>query len=147
MLLTNVSHNHIVSVLTSFRNKADDEKKRAAVQYIKNVGTKKLWWSNPAYAYAYVNQTYTNFKTNILQMYPGTLDDCAYTPQDLDALIGECIHIGIVNPHELSKYYCQFLLIMQYLVSKNWMVASEQSHAFFRGFCLDFANCISVTSR
>ena len=29
---------------------AEDEKKRAAVQYIKNVGTKKLWRSNPAYA-------------------------------------------------------------------------------------------------
>ena len=29
---------------------ADDEKKRAAVRYIKNVGTKKLWRLNPTYA-------------------------------------------------------------------------------------------------
>ena len=76
-------------------------------------------------------------------MYPGASDDCAYTPQDLDALIGERIHIGIVNLHELGKYYRQFLLITQYLVSKNRMVASEQSRAFFGGFCSDFANCIS----
>ena len=76
-------------------------------------------------------------------MYPGALDDRTYTPQDLDALIGERIRIGIVNPHELGEYYCQFLLITQYLVSKNRMVASEQSRAFFRGFCSDFASCIS----
>ena len=56
--------------------------------------------------------------------------------------IRECIHIGIINLHELSKYYRQFLLITQYLVSKNWMVPSEQSHAFFRRFCSDFANHI-----
>ena len=76
-------------------------------------------------------------------MYPGASDDCAYTPQDLDALIGECICIGIVNLHELGKYYHQFLLITQYLVSKNCMVASEQSCAFFGGFHSDFANRIS----
>ena len=119
----------------------DDKKKRAAVRYIKNVGTEKLWRLNPAYADT--TQTYTNFKTNKLWMYPGALDDCAYTPQDLDTLIGERIHIGIVNPHELGEYYCQFLLITQYLVSKNWMVALEQLHAFFGGFCPDFANRIS----
>ena len=28
----------------------DDEKKKAAVWYIKNIRTEKLWWSNPAYA-------------------------------------------------------------------------------------------------
>ena len=76
-------------------------------------------------------------------MYPGALDDCTYTLQDLDALIGERICIGIVNPHELGEYYRQFLLITQYLVSKNRMVASEQSCAFFGGFRLDFANRIS----
>ena len=42
----------------------DDEKKRAAVWYIKNVGTEKLWQSN--LTYADVTQTYANFKTNIL---------------------------------------------------------------------------------
>lgn len=77
-----------------------------------------------------------------LWMYPRALDDCTYTPQDLDMFIRECIHIGIINLHELSKYYRQFLLITQYLVSKNWMVPSEQSHAFFRRFCSDFANHI-----
>ena len=76
-------------------------------------------------------------------MYPRASDNHAYTPQDLDALIGECICIGIVNPHKLSEYYHQFLLITQYLVSKNQMVASEQSCAFFGGFCLDFTNPIS----
>ena len=76
-------------------------------------------------------------------MYPGALDDHACTPQDLDALIGECIHIGIVNPHKLGEYYRQFLLITQYLVSKNWMVALEQSCTFFGGFHSDFANHIS----
>ena len=76
-------------------------------------------------------------------MYPRALDDRTYTPQDLDTLIGEHIHIGIVNPQELGKYYRQFLLITQYLVSKNRMVALEQSRAFFGGFRLDFANWIS----
>ena len=76
-------------------------------------------------------------------MYPRALDDRAYTPQDLDMLIGERIHIRIVNLQELGKYYHQFLLITQYLVSKNRMVASEQSRTFFRGFRSDFTNQIS----
>ena len=75
-------------------------------------------------------------------MYPRASDNHTYTPQDLDTLIGECIQIRIVNPHELGEYYCQFLLITQYLVSKNWMVALEQLRAFFGGFCSDFANRI-----
>ena len=76
-------------------------------------------------------------------MYPRASDDSAYTPQDLDALIGEHIRIRIINLHKLGEYYHQFLLITQYLVSKNQMVASEQSHTFFGGFRSDFANCIS----
>ena len=50
------------------------------------------WRSTPAFSDD--TQTYNTFEAGILRMYPGASNDCTYTNQDLEALIGEHVRIG-----------------------------------------------------
>ena len=53
--------------------------------------------------------------------------------QDLDLIIGHYARIGILTSTDLGEYYCQFLLISRYLISKNRLSTQEQSRSFLRG--------------
>jgi hypothetical protein len=57
-------------------------------------------------------------------------------------LIGERAQVGIILTNNITDYYCQFLLILQYLISKNRMSSFDQSQNFMHGFCPDLAQCI-----
>ena len=48
-------------------------------------------------------------------------------------VIGQYARIGIQSSVELGEYYCCFILILQYLISKNHLSTQEQSQTFFRG--------------
>jgi hypothetical protein len=61
--------------------------KQAAVKYLKSVGTKKLWRTTPTFANA--AQTYKEFKTEILSLYPSVGTDRTFSIQDLDMLISK----------------------------------------------------------
>jgi hypothetical protein len=101
---------------------AEDEMKQAAIKYLKSVGTKKLWRTTPAFADAV--QTYEEFKTEILSLYPSTGTDRTFSIQDLDKLISERAQVGIISTNNVADYYCQFLLILCYLISKNRLPVS-----------------------
>ena len=116
---------------------ADGERKQAAVRYIKAVRTEKLWRSTPAFADP--TKTYDEFKVAIFRIYPGASEDRTYTTQDLDALVGERVRVGIYTPNELGDYFRQYLLITRYLISKNRMAVTEQSRTFLRGFRQDLS--------
>jgi hypothetical protein len=93
---------------------AEDEMKQATVKYLKSVGTKKLWRMTPTFADA--GQTYKDFKTEILSLYPSAGTDCTFSIQDLDLLIGEQAQVGIISTNSVADYYRQFLLILHYLI-------------------------------
>jgi len=57
-----------------------------------------------------------------------------YTFQDLDGVVRAHLHLGILNSNDLGKYHQEFLVILQYLVSKNRMSKLEQVWAFMHGF-------------
>ncbi|KAH9018553.1 hypothetical protein EDB84DRAFT_1276122, partial [Lactarius hengduanensis] len=119
---------------------ADGERKQAAVRYLKAVRTEKLWKTTPAFNDT--TKTYAEFRADILKLYPGASDDCTYTMQDLDAVVGECAGIGIFSASDLGDYNHQFLLITHYLISKNHMSTAEQSRAFLRGVRPDLSQRI-----
>ena len=56
--------------------------------------------------------------------------------QDLDMVIGQYARIRIQSSVDLGKYYCCFILISWYLISKNRLSTQEQSQTFFRGLQL-----------
>jgi hypothetical protein len=99
--------------------------KQAAIKYLKSVGTKKLWRTMPAFTDA--GQTYKEFKTEILSLYPSTSTDHTFSIQDLDMLIGKQVWVGIISTNDITDYYCQFLLILHYLISKNCLSSIDQS--------------------
>src|SRR5713101_1836269 len=69
----------------------------------------------------------------IFRLYPGATGDRTYIIQDLDLVIGHHAHAGIVTATDLREYYRCFLLITQYLISKNRLASQEQSRYFFQG--------------
>jgi hypothetical protein len=103
---------------------AEDKMKQATVKYLKSVGTKKLWRMMPAFADA--GQTYEDFKTKILSLYPSTGTNHTFSIQDLDMLIGKQAQVGIISTNDIADYYCQFLLISHYLISKNHLSSIDQ---------------------
>jgi hypothetical protein len=111
---------------------AEDKMKQAAVKYLKSVGTEKLWRTTPAFTDA--AQTYKEFKTEILSLYPSAGTDCTFSIQDLDMLIGERARVGIISTNNIADYYCQFLLISRYLISKNRLSSIDQSRNFMCSF-------------
>ena len=57
------------------------------------------------------NETFTEFKCDILRLYPTSSEDRSYMMQDLDRLIGERAHIGVFSTNDVGNYFRQFLLI------------------------------------
>ena len=106
------------------------ERKQAALKYLK-IRTESLWKTTDAWTDQ--TKTYDEFKTEVFKLYPGAIGDWTYTMQDLDAVIGHYACIGIVTAADLGEYYRKFLLISQYLISKNHLAMQEQSRTFFCG--------------
>jgi hypothetical protein len=116
----------------------ENQKKQAAVKYLKAVSTEKLWKSSPAFDD--IARSYADFKTEILHLYPSSGLDRTYTLQDLDMLIGERARVGIISANDVADYYRQFLLISRYLISKNRMSTIDQSRSFLRGLSPELAH-------
>ena len=70
-------------------------------------------------------------------LYPGFKEEHKWMVADMDQLIGEWSHLGILLLADLGNYYRQFLTITTFLKGKNHLLNDEQSHAFARGFSAD----------
>ena len=117
-------------LLNRFQVVDENERKQAAVKYLK-IQTESLWkttaaWLDPA-------ATFNAFKTEVFRLYPGATSDWTWSIQDLDLLIGQTSHVGILTTADLGEYFRQFLLISRYLISMNRLSTHEQSRSFFRG--------------
>jgi hypothetical protein len=119
-------------LLTANGVAGNDECKQAAVKYLKEVSTEKLWKSSPAWSDA--TKTFAEFKREILRLYPASSEDRSFTIQDLDRLIGERARVGIFSTNDVGNYFRQFLLITRYLIGKSRMSTTDQSRNFLRGF-------------
>jgi hypothetical protein len=76
--------------------------------------------------------TYEQFKAAVLKLYPGTDANRKYTLADLDALVGEYTRLGIFSRGDYSEFYRQFLVITQFLISRQRLSIAEQSRSFRR---------------
>lgn len=116
----------------------ENERKQAAIRYLKAVGTEKLWRSSPAFSSA--ANTYDEFKAEVLRLYPSAGVDRTYSIQDLDRLISERARVGIYSANDIADYFRQFLLISRYLIGKGRLSTIDQSRNFIRGFSPNLAH-------
>ncbi|KIL56909.1 hypothetical protein M378DRAFT_38972, partial [Amanita muscaria Koide BX008] len=92
----------------------------------------ELWATLTEYTTA--TSTYDEFKTSVLQQYPGATEERKYSLADVDKLVGERLRLGIYSIEELATYHRQFYVMTQYLISCQRYSTAEQSRAFVRGF-------------
>ena len=104
--------------------------KQGLLRYLK-IRTESLWKTTEAWTNQ--TKTYNKFKAEVAKLYPGSSNDRTYTMQDLNMVIGQYARIGIQSSMELGEYYCCFILISRYPISKNCLLTQEQSRTFFRG--------------
>ena len=86
----------------------ENKRKLVALRYLK-IRMEGLWettstWLDPTKSYA-------KFKAEVFKLYPGASGNWTYTIQDLDMVIGQYTHVGILTSTDLGNYYHQFLLI------------------------------------
>ena len=107
----------------------DAEKKQGALKYLATAALERTWKASETYADA--TKTYDEFKKEIHEFYPGSMDDVS-TIQHLDTLIGERARLGIRNATELGEFHLQFRTISKYLISKNRISKGEETRGFLR---------------
>ena len=115
-------------------NVANQQERKEATCMYTSIRTEQLWktteaWLNQA-------QSYEDFKTEVLKLYPGALGSRTHTLQELEWTVGCYAHIGIQSAAELGEYYRQYLLITRYLIAQGSISDIEQSRGFFRGLQL-----------
>ena len=119
---------------------SENKMKCHAVRYM-DINTSKLWETLPEFIDS--TKTFAEFKTAPQDLYPGSREECKWTVADMDQLIGEQLHLGILLLADLGNYYRQFLAITTFLKGNNRLSNDKQSHAFVRGFSADLQRTIS----
>jgi hypothetical protein len=117
----------------------DAEKKQGALKYLVTTVLKRMW--KACETYSDVTKTYEDFKDQIYEFYPGSLDN-ASTVHQLDSLIGECARLGIKDTTELGEFHFQFRTIAKFLISKNRMSQAKESRGFLQVLGPDLEDCI-----
>jgi hypothetical protein len=117
----------------------DAEKKKHTCRYI-DIDTADLWEAIPEFN---GTKTFDDFKSAIFKLYPGSESKQKWTIANMDKLVREQLHIGILDISDLGNYYQVFYTITQFLLTKNCISEAEQSRAFIRGFQLDLWHRIS----
>ena len=107
------------------------EKKKHAVKYV-DLKTEQIWKTFPEYISP--THTYAEFKSAILEEYPGATDDLGYSIKDIDFLISKAQHKGLATMQDLSDFHLQFMAITHWLISKKYLADLEQRRAYVRAF-------------
>jgi hypothetical protein len=100
-------------------------KKTNACSYV-DVDTSKLWELLSEFSDA--TKTYLEFIAAIYALYPG-LEEHKWSVADMDKVVGEQSHLGVISLGDLGEYYRQFLTITRFLHSKNRLSEAKQSRA------------------
>jgi hypothetical protein len=78
----------------------DTEKKKHACQYI-DINTTDLWEAIPEFD---STKTFDDFKSAIFKLYPSSESERKWIIADMDKLVGEQLHVGILNVSDLGNY-------------------------------------------
>jgi hypothetical protein len=104
-----------------------------------------LWETLPEFC---ATSTYEEFVSAVLALYPGASEEHKWSMIDIDTLIGECLHVGILMVSDLAQYFCTYYTIMEFLKSKGHMSDLDQSCMFVQGFQLELwamiKNCLTI---
>ena len=106
------------------------EKKYHVLHYI-DYKSVDLWEILPEFSDP--SQTFDEFATAVYRHYPECNKECRWSLRDMDMLIANTVHTGILSLAELGSYYCDFLSITSFLIAKNHLSIGEQSQAFTHG--------------
>ncbi|KAF8229249.1 hypothetical protein L208DRAFT_1082570, partial [Tricholoma matsutake] len=77
---------------------------------------------------------YATFKDAVRKLYPGSHDGSKWSISDLDKLIGETAHVGLMTAEDIAHHYQLFFNISEYLVGQGILACSDQSRMFVRVF-------------
>ena len=70
----------------------------------------------------------------VYKLYPGSDSEWWWVIADMDKLVGETSWVGILSLVDLGKYHREFMAITMFLIMKNRISPTKQSHAFTCGF-------------
>jgi hypothetical protein len=76
------------------------KKKKHACRYV-DIDTADLWEAIPEFDGI---KTFDDFKSAIFKLYPGSESERKWTIADMDKLVGEQLHIGILDVSDLRNY-------------------------------------------
>jgi hypothetical protein len=107
------------------------EQKRHACHYV-DIDTADLWESISQFLD--VAAGYDAFIKAVHTLYPGLEEEHKWSVMDMDKLVGEWSHLGIISLANLGDYFRQFYTITTFLKGKSRLPKAEESRAFVRGF-------------
>jgi hypothetical protein len=116
------------------------KQKRHSTQYV-DVDTSELRETLPEFTDN--TKTFEEYVKAVTTLYPGVDAEHQWSVTDMDKLVGEHTHLGIISLGDLGEYYRQFLIITTFLCNKGHLSEAEQSRAYVRGFSPDFWHIVS----
>jgi hypothetical protein len=102
------------------------DKKKYTIRYLE-INSADLWETLLEFR---TTSMYEEFVLAVLTLYPGASEECKWLMIDVDTLIGECLHVGILMASDLAQYFQTYYTIMEFLKSKGRMLDLDQSHMF-----------------
>ena len=79
-----------------------EDMKQHACRYV-DVDTSELWETLPEYSDA--AKPYSDFRTAVYALYPGSDEERKWSVADMDKLVGERSRLGIISLGDLGEYH------------------------------------------
>lgn len=114
-------------------------KKEHVLRYLEN-DDYEIWSSLTEAQYGY---SYSEFKTAVMDSYPGAEVTRKYNLSDVTELTDKWRREGITTSQGLGEYYRDFRNITNYLIGQSRLSEMEQRRMFVRGFSQDFLDRIA----
>jgi len=107
------------------------KKKRHVCRYV-DVDMADLWESISQFMDQ--NATYDEFAKAVHALYPGLKEECKWSVVDMDKLVGEWSHLGIISLANVSDYFQHFYTITTFFWNKGQLSEAEQSRSHASNF-------------
>ena len=111
------------------------------VLWFADCDTVELWEILPEFADT--AKMYQDFVDEVYKLYPVSDSEQWWAIADMDKLVGETLRVGILSLMDLGKYHREFMAITMFLIVKNHILPTEQSHAFTWGFPSELWNRVT----
>ena len=113
-------------------NVIDEALMKRHVLSFSNCDTTELWEILPEFADTV--KMYQDFVDAVYKLYPGSDLEQQWAIANMDKLVGEMSQVGILSLVDLGKYHREFMAITMFLIMKNCILPTKQSHTFAWGF-------------